>query len=218
MKKDNSFYPSRTSRIKTRHQGKPITIDITKSISVNHGPVKELIEAVNSYPGKHLLDFGCGRFRNSNPLAGTHRVIATDYAEAFNSGGRDGVTFLAWPSEFYHCIISPGRKFDKIMLAFVLQTMPDRRERIYVLEQLRKLIEPYGRLFYASTRGKRAKREESKYKDGWLMKRPNQKEYSFYTEWSAKETHAMFAKAGFEYACRYGNRGGDFQFFIYKPI
>ena len=206
--------------------GKNFTIDVTQSISAglsaNSNLVEHLVPWMKERGFTRILDFGAGALRHTVALLEKGMVIsAVEYKEAFSrpkakinmekARKYDGFTELVWPEDF----IKSTRKYDVILLTFVLQVVPVKKDRGRIIGELIKKFDRNGpkRLYYASRHGvSRSLKDEDKYNDGWIQGYRNSTQ-TFYTEWGAAETHEMMEKYKLMHA---GNYGASSQPFIYE--
>jgi len=121
------------------------------------------------------------------PVAGKKRTAANRFGHFED---------LVWPHDF----IRSREKYDVVILAYVLQTVPEKKERDIILKEIAKKLDPNGprRLYYASRFGDRSDADKLHlYKDGYIRKLDNQYQ-TFYTEWSLGETERFMKKRKFE--------------------
>lgn len=210
----------------TSKGGKKFVVDVTQSISAglnaNAGLIQHLVPWMQERGFKRILDFGAGALRHTLQLLDNgFEVTAVEFEEAFKrpkanenlkiARTKDGFSELIWPKNF----IKSTKKFDVVILIFVLQVIPTKSYRGRILDEIRKKINKNGpkRLYYASRFGEgRYMKNENGYKDGWVLGLKNATQ-SFYTEWNAENTHSMMKQKGFMHA---GNYLGASQPFIYE--
>lgn len=214
------LYPA-TDAVGEKHM-----IDVTQSISAglkhNEALVGHIIGWMKERGFTRVLDFGAGALRHTLALldAGLE-VTAVEFKQAYSrdkageklkaARSREGFIELYWPSDF---LKKPAKKYDVAVLAFVLQVVPNKTDRVRILKEVAKRLDPIGpqRIYYASRFGDAKNlKDDRKYKDGWI--RGSGAATTFYTEWNAAETHAFMKKRGFVHAGRYG---GSAQPFIYE--
>jgi hypothetical protein len=209
----------------TTQGGKQLRVDVTNSISAgldaNAGLIDHLTSWMKATKCKRVLDFGAGALRHSIPLLRKgFEVVAVEYPNAYDRPKAaeyraqaekfDTFTELLWPDQFLKCT----HRFDVVLLVYVLQVVPVKKDREAILDGVASRLDKNGprRLYYASRTGEgRGLPDENRYNDGWVRgKGPN--DHTFYTEWSAPDTDAMFKKSGFN---RVGTYTGAQQGFIY---
>ena len=213
----------------TDSSGKQFKVDVTSSIapslSSNTGLVDSVISWMKEHNCRRILDFGAGALRHSLPLlrAG-FEVTAVEYENAFKrpvaskkrAAAQRFAHFedLVWPHDF----LKSREKYDVVILVFVLQTVPEKKERDTILKEIAKRLDRNGprRLYYASRFGDRTETDtRHRYKDGFIRKLDNEYQ-TFYTEWAPSETEKFMKKRGFE---RTGGYSGAQQAYVfeYKP-
>jgi hypothetical protein len=169
-----------------------------------------------------ILDFGAGALRHTIPLlrAG-FEVTAVEYENAFKrpvaaKKRTDAKRFgqfndLIWPHDF----IRSKEKYDVVILAYVLQTVPEKKERDAILKEIARKLDSNGprRMYYASRFGDRTNDDKNhQYKDGFVRKVDNQFQ-TFYTEWSLTATEKFMKKRKFE---RTGGYSGATQAYVFE--
>jgi hypothetical protein len=209
----------------TATSGKPITINVTRSVSAGLPPTKVLSEKIIPFfreqRVERILDFGSGALRHAIPLLEEgFTVCAVDFevgyqqpvaAEALRKA-RNYTNFceLVWPNDF----IKDNSRWDAALLCYVLQTMPIPKERELLLKLLKKKLVTDSFLFYTSRYNQLTETIKThRISDGYFMY-PNHTEHSFYREFRTDETHAMMKRFGFERLRSLSERGTD-QMFLY---
>ena len=210
----------------TDSSGKKFTVDVTSSIAPSLPSNAGLIQSVTDWMKEHhctrVLDFGAGALRHTIPLlrAG-FEVTAVEYENAFKrpvaakkrTMAKRFAHFedLVWPHDF----VRSREKYDVVLLVFVLQTVPEKKERDAILSEIAKKLDRNGprRLYYASRIGDTSNSDKLHlYKDGFVRKLEN-KYQTFYTEWTSSETESLFKKWKFE---RTGTYSGPSQPYIFE--
>jgi len=118
---------------------------------------------------------------------------------------------LVWPHDF----LRSKEKYDLVLLVFVLQTIPEKKERDAILQEIAKKLDRRGprRMYYASRFGDKLDSDKPHaFKDGWIRKL-DQKHQTFYTEWTPGETEKFMEKRRFE---RIGGYSGASQSYIFE--
>jgi SAM-dependent methyltransferase len=206
-------------------KGKDIWIDVTTSVSPGLPPKKVLRDTMIPFFEERgvesVLDFGAGALRHTFPLleAG-FQVCAVEFEEAFNRPAcrqaldqaleYSNFSALVWPKEF----IGDRRKFDAAMLNYVLQVMPEPRERDLVLRTIYRKLKRHAYVLYMSRWnqvGDAAKR--NRISDGYYMW-PSRRYHSFYREFTTEATHRMMQGTRFTRIRSLSERGTD-QVFVY---
>jgi SAM-dependent methyltransferase len=157
--------------LKDKKTGKPVFIDVTRSVSAGLKPPKfvtdELIPFFKSKRVTSVLDFGAGALRYTLPLLeAKFEVCIVEFEETFGkpnakaarakAEGLHNFTKLLWPKQF----IDDDRKFDGAILSYVIQVMPKRDERELVISEIyKKLDAKKGLLFYSSRYGEITKND-----------------------------------------------------------
>ncbi len=206
--------------------GRQVIIDVTTSISSGLGPHRalksEIIPFFKNKGVSSVIDFGAGALRHSIPLINSgFQVCGIEFEEAFQRNvasealkkAQRNANFsqLVWPKQF----VNHRKKFDAALLIYVLQTMPLKSERLFVLKQLKKKLKNDGYLVYMSRYGQvTAEVKRRRVKDGYFM-RPNNRTQSFYIEFATEETHDLMQKHGFRHIRSLGS-GGSEQVFVYS--
>jgi SAM-dependent methyltransferase len=206
-------------------KGEEVWIDVTTSISPGLPPKKVIGETMIPFFEEcgvaSVLDFGAGALRHTFPLleAG-FEVCAVEFEEAFNRPVcRDALAqaqtypnfcALIWPKEF----LQDKRKFDAAMLNYVIQVMPEPKERKSVLKAIYKKLRRNAYLFYMSRYGQMENAIKGhRVSDGYYMW-PARHYHSFYREFATDATHAMMADVGLKRIRSLSERGTD-QVFVY---
>ena len=204
-----------------------LVIDVTSSISAGLPPhrcltnrFKPLVQAAE---GRRILDFGAGALRHTLPLLRSphFEVCAVEFEEAFvrkeaadareTAQRNANFSTLIWPKAFKR----DRRRFDAAILSYVLQVMPEVREREMVIEQIAKKLVEGGHLLYMSRFGQvTAEMKTRQLKDGYWMW-PNRQTHSFYVEFTHEQTDKMMEKHGLERAHSW-SEGGKEQVFVYR--
>jgi hypothetical protein len=210
----------------TDSSGKQFTVDVTSSIAPSLDPNSGLIDSVTTWMKEHhytrILDFGAGALRHTIPLLRTgFEVTAVEYKNAFERPVAAGKRLsakrfkhfsdLVWPHDF----LKSKEKYDVVLLAFVLQTIPEKKERDAILYEIAKRLDRDGprRLYYASRFGDKLPSDKPHaFKDGWIRKL-DQKHQTFYTEWTPAETERFMKRRRFE---RIGGYSGASQAYIFE--
>jgi SAM-dependent methyltransferase len=215
---DLPYYHFRDSK------GAKRTIDVTTSASPGLPPnelTKKLIKLFKRKDVESIVDFGAGTFRHTLPfLKAGFQVCAVEFEEAFKrdeaSAARTraernpNFSKLIWPRDFR----KDRRKFDAALLIYVLQTMPIHSERKAVLKYLYQKLNTDSYLFYMSRFNQVGHLgPDRRCKDGYFMY-PERKVHSFYRDFTAEETHALFAKFRFKRDKSLSQRGTD-QAYLY---
>jgi hypothetical protein len=206
-------------------KNREVTIDVTGSVSAGLPPNRTISEIVIPFLRDRkvdtILDFGAGALRHTIPLleAG-FQVCAVEFSENFlkpfckkereKAEKYPGFSALIWPKNF----IKDKRKFDAVILYFVLQTMPIEKERNEVLKRIKQKMKYESYLFYSSRAGQITD-EDKKYQilDGYY-KSPNRKNHTFYTEFKTEVTHKMMRDIGLNRIRSLSERGTE-QIFVY---
>jgi SAM-dependent methyltransferase len=206
-------------------KGEDIWIDVTTSVSPGLPPKKVLRETMIPFFEERgvesVLDFGAGALRHTFPLleAG-FQVCAVEFEEAFRRPAcaealkeaekYPNFSALVWPHQF----IGDRRKFDAAMLNYVLQVMPEPRERDLVLRTIYRKLRRSAYVLYMSRWnqiGDAAKR--NRISDGYYMW-PSRHYHSFYREFTTEATHRMMEEARLTRIRSLSKRGTD-QVFVY---
>jgi DNA phosphorothioation-associated putative methyltransferase len=118
-------------------------------------PTRDLREQTLYLPdGYSVLDYGCGRGDDAEWLEGL------------------GYHVVAW-DKYIDCDPKPDRRMDVVLCVYVICTIPDPAERIEVIEDAWRYVEPGGCLLLATRTQEELRREAQKhgwpkYKDGWI--------------------------------------------------
>lgn len=209
--------------------GKYIYIDITTSCASQLKANNALYKAIEIFKKKNvesILDFGAGCLRHVFPLLEKgFRVYAVEFKNQFEKANFKKKLESAQRSKNFSLLIFPNpfiydtTKFDAVILAFVLQIMPQPKERKELLKIIKSKMNENGLILWMSQYGKykHVQKEENKVKDGWYFN-PKRKYRSFYTEFKNGQIDQFFERINFElYKKIPGNSGHD-QFRIYKSI
>jgi hypothetical protein len=213
-------------------QGEEILIDVTTSVSSGLGPSHVLKDSVIPIFKKHnvdkVLDFGAGALRHTIPLLNAgFKVGAIDFKEGYsreickgNLGKickNDRFCLLEWPHTYCGNRDIFKGKFDAALLVYVLQTMPEPKERNDALKYISlKLKKQQVFLFYCA-RFNQLKDENTKYQvsDGYYMY-PNRKLHSFYREFTTPATHSFMEDYKFRRIRSLSERGTNQMFLYFK--
>lgn len=139
-------------------------------------------------PTSVVLDYGCGKFRYTIPLARhVKNVVAVDSKHQVDriqivAGEETSLRSYAadhLPNTQVYDITQKawlGRRYDIVLCANVLSTIPFPRKRRSILRKLRDVLKPRGRLLlctqYRNTYFKTyaTNPQASEYEDGWLIR------------------------------------------------
>jgi hypothetical protein len=206
--------------------GKPVVINVTRSVSAGLPPTKVLTEKIiplfQARNVRRIVDFGSGALRHAIPLleegftvcavdfeAGYQRPATADALKKARSYGN--FCELVWPQDF----IKDRSRWDAALLCYVLQTMPVPQERELLLKILKTKLVNDAYVFYTSRYNQVAGTitNAQRVSDGYFMY-PKHTEHSFYREFRTDETHAMMKRFGFEHIRSLSERGTD-QMFLY---
>jgi len=206
-------------------KGEDIWIDVTTSVSPGLPPKQVLRDTMIPFFQERgvesILDFGAGALRHTFPLleAG-FQVCAVEFEEAFDrpacrqalEEARKYANFsaLVWPKEF----IGDRRQFDAAMLNYVLQVMPEPKERDLVLKTVYRKLRRNAYVLYMSRWNQvsdTAKRH--RVSDGYYMW-PSRRYHSFYREFTTEATHRMMEDVRLKRIRSLSRRGTD-QVFVY---
>jgi hypothetical protein len=206
--------------------GKYVQIDVTTSCAANLGPNKVIIPLIAFFKAKgvnSILDFGAGALRHTIPLlAAGFDVWAVEFERQFQSPAcraaralvqnHANFTSLIFPYDFLKC----KEHFDAALLAFVLPTMPRKKERTKLLSVLKKKLKEPSYIFWMSQYGKYGDilTDENRVADGWYL-HPKRRLHSFYTEFKNAEIDKMIKRIGFDRIRVLGTSGHD-QFRLYS--
>jgi hypothetical protein len=211
-------------------QGEDILIDVTTSVSPGLPPSHVLIDRVipifKKYNVDKVLDFGAGSLRHTVPLLKAGFTVgAVDFKEGYSREickGRlgkicknDRFCLLEWPHTYCGNRDVFKGKFDAALLVYVLQTMPEPKERNDALRYISlKLKKQQVFLFYCA-RFNQLNDQNRRYpvSDGYCMY-PKRKYHSFYREFTTPATHAFMADYKFRRILSLSERGTD-QMFLY---
>lgn len=188
-----------------------MVIDVTSSVSpglASNSIITDVIIPTFKDRGvTRILDFGAGALRHTVPFLNEgFEVCAVEFESGFARPGckagldeankYPGFSTVLWPHDF----LSDKRKFDGVLLTYVLQTMPLPGERIAVLKAIRKKTERDAYLVYMSRYNQLPKGISSSQRvsDGHFMW-PRREEHSFYREFTTPETHEMISAHSFRY-------------------
>lgn len=206
--------------------GKDIVIDVTLSSSSGLPPHKVIRESVISFfkdrRVETVLDFGAGAIRQSMPLLDRgFQVCAVEYEEQFKRPGSAKALEKARKNANFSTLIYPRdfkndtRRFDAVLLCYVLQVMPEPKERDLVLSLIKKKLRDDGYVLYMSRYGQMPSvPPDQKVSDG-IFTRPGDKSHSFYREFTTEETHATFKKLKLSRIRSLSERGTE-QIFMYN--
>jgi SAM-dependent methyltransferase len=203
-----------------------LIVDVTSSISSGlppHRCIKSRFMAVlDDLPRQRVLDFGAGALRHTLPLLRhQYEVCAVEFEEAFvraeaaDARGRaensSNFSTLMWPKSFK----KDRRRFDAALLTYVLQVMPEKKERDAVVEAISHKLTDSGCLLYMSRTGQITPEMKSRpLNDGYWMW-PGRQRHSFYREFSTEETHELFARHGLKREASW-SEGGKEQVLLYR--
>ena len=160
-----------------------------------------------------VLDYGCGKFRYAIPLARrVQKVYCVDcknQIERLQLVNEKRTSLKEYArTEVQNIVVVDAnlalwrrRKYDRILLANVLSTIPSRKTRAIVLERLYKVLRQQGELL-ACTQFRnsyfntfQSNPEARPYLDGWLV--ANRKRPSFYGIINPQQLANICRKAGF---------------------
>lgn len=174
---------------------------------------------------RRILDFGAGALRHTIPMLRFDgvRVCAVEFEETFQTrvarrrleAYKDNPSFskLIWPKEFKR----DKRRFDAALLCFVLQVMPEKKEREDVVKFISKKLVDGGYLLYMSrTRQITPEMRERRLNDGFYMW-PERKHHSFYREFTNEETDELLGRFKFEREKTWSG-GGSEQVYLYRKL
>jgi len=205
-------------------KGKKRVIDVTSSVSPGLPPNQLTAALIDFFTRKGvetIVDFGAGALRHTMPfLEAGFQVCSVEFEEAFRreeaskalSKVRSNPNFssLIWPRDFK----KDKRKFDAALLIYVLQTMPIHRERRIVMKFLYQKLKRDAYLFYMSRYNQvSGLGPDRRCRDGYYMN-PQNRMHSFYRDFTAEETHNLFAHFGFKRDKSLSQRGTD-QAYLY---
>jgi hypothetical protein len=206
------------------HKGVKRIIDVTSSVSPGLPPNQLTDRIVDLFKRKGvqtIVDFGAGAFRHTLPfLDAGFQVCAVEFEQALRlkEGGNalakaqqnPNFSKLIWPKDFKR----DGRLFDAALLIYVIQTMPVPKERSTVLKYLFKKLKRDAYVFYMSRYNQvGALGSDRRISDGFFMY-PKRSMHSFYRDFTAEETHALFGKHRFRRDRSLSERGTD-QAYLY---
>ncbi len=216
----------------------PVVIDVTTSISASLPPHKVVVDTVIPEWRKRgleqVLDFGAGGLRHTFPLLRrSFQVCAVEFPNAFErpknkeairrARNSSNFTALVSPEKFFgrhwrrECFRDKRRKFDAVLLCFVLQTMPRPEDRKVVVKTVTSRLKKGGCLLYMSRYGQMTEAmRRYRVSDGYYT-RPAWPRHSFYREFATAETHALFKSAGLERIRSLSARGTEQVFLYWKP-
>lgn len=202
-----------------------ITIDVTSSASAGLPPNKKIVDAIDFFKRKgvkSILDFGCGSLRHTLPLLNAgFEVCAVEFTEQFNkpkckenlqkAQQSPNFSTLLFPNQF----IKNRKKYDAVLLVYVIQTMPIPREREYLIDLVYSKMKKESYLLYMSRYGQvKGLPNERKINDGYYMNITS-KNKTFYTDFKTSYTHDKFKRHKLTHIRSLSDRGTD-QIFIYS--
>jgi len=207
-----------------------LVIDVTSSISAGLDPHrvvrKRFMKIVKKSRKRRVLDFGAGALRHTIPMLRYKdvQVCAVEFEEAFMKpvaqetlervSDNPNFSRLIWPKQFKR----DRRRFDAALLAFVLQIMPEEKERETVLKLISKKLVDGGYLLYmARARQITNEMRERPLNDGYYMY-PERKHHSFYTEFNNEDTDELMAKFKLIREKKTWSEGGSEQVFLYRKM
>ena len=194
-----------------------VTTSISASLKANPVITKFLLRFLTSRDLSSVVDFGAGALRHTLPLfnAGL-QVCAVEFEQAFQRevAGKKLNRYKSKQVIGPYDFVADKRRFDAVILTYVLQVMPRPDERRFLLRLLYDKLKRDGYLLYMSRYGQITP-EDYKHPigDGYF-RYPDRDYHSFYREFETDETHEMMAKFGFHRLRSLSKRGTD-QIFLY---
>jgi hypothetical protein len=212
-------------RLKAKN-GRYVNIDVTTSCAPGLKPNEVFIKIIKFFKRKNIetiLDFGAGSLRHTFPLLKSgFKVCAVEFKEQFQRPYCKKALRRAHRSANFSALIFPDqfikdkRKFDAVILSFVMPTMPIPKERIALLKLLKKKLKRDSVIFWMSQYGKygNALKETNMVGDGWYLN-PTRTLHSFYTEFKNDEIDKVLKEIKHERILSPSKRGND-QFRLYS--
>jgi hypothetical protein len=213
------IYPLKTTT------GKDIKVDVTTSVSASlppHGVLaKEFIPFLQQRGVERILDFGVGSLRHTIPLLNAgFNVCAVEFEECFGrpfcsaylqiAQQHANFSAMVWPGDF----IQTNRRFDAVLLCYVLQVMPIPKERALVLKHITKKMRNDSYLLYMSRYNQTTPDDVNHRVTDGYYRWPDRAVHSFYREFTVEETQDMMHKHGLQRIKSLG-KGGKEQIFLY---
>jgi hypothetical protein len=207
-------------------ENQTILINVTNSVSAGltaKGVINNVIADFNSHNVNTVLDFGAGALRHCFPLLNSKfMVCAVEFQEQFKkpmcksaltrAEGYANFSKLIFPIDF----ISDKRKFDAVLLCFVLNIMPIPKEREKVVDYLYRKMNDDALLLYMAQWGQTKEINRTKTTSDGYYKGASRNSYmTFYKEMKTEDTHDFFKSKKLKRIKSY-DAGGNTQVFLYK--
>lgn len=174
---------------------KPEKTAISNGVSTS---CKLLINELKDNKDVHILDYGCGKLRNTKFIINNNikiSIVDTKYQIEKN---KDEILKLNIDSVFDTNTINFNKKYDAILLSFVLNVIPTFDERQSILSNIHKLTKDDG-FIYIEVRDrsfvKNLKHKEI-YNDGLVI--GNSKEKTFQKPFTSTELSELLTENHFE--------------------
>lgn len=203
-RKPESFDDSREVLVDVTWAAKPIQ---SEPASLVLGVFREVFEHLGAGE-RHILDFGAGKLRYSLFLLGLgHHVTAVDYPEPFerptpeieSAVERAKMYSQQFDRVFYPTeLLALDRSFDLALLISVINIVPDPLERLFILDQCNRKLEPDGYLIWFGYYGdvSQLKATSDRITDGGCTSQKGRK--TFYKNLPKKEAVRLGRLMGFK--------------------
>lgn len=196
------------STLKYEYQGQPITIELTRSAPNQIKPFPRIEELCAHWEQKgyqEVIDVGCGWLRNSLVLVNHFSLWICDFPQQFRNPIVTKRLAELTTNPNFRGVLEPDElrkghvQADAAVLAFVLDTLPEERLRVKLINNTVKNTRPPHEIFVAVPNGEYYYRqrmgEHNRFNDGYLF---SVREYrTFYREYSARQIDAFMAQLGF---------------------
>lgn len=121
---------------------------------------------LNELKGEKILDYGCGKLRNSKRLLEENFDITIFDTKIQLENIKDII-----PSKI-KILKDKDKKFNVILNTFVLNVIPNIEDRIFILKDIENLLNVNGQVYIEVRKEDFSKNKTSKkYKDGYILKK-----------------------------------------------
>ena len=162
--------------------------------AIKNGVSKSAKMIVNNHnKNERVLDYGCGKLRNSNFLLEQgYTVSIIDTKEQLDSLDKEQLS--KFNKIYEHNSINLKDKYDVILCSFVLNVIEDEEDRIKVINNINELLTIDG-VAYIEVRGEKSlnyTKFKKSYKDGYIVGKSNIK--TFQIPFNYKKLLHLFVK------------------------
>lgn len=154
-------------------------------------------ELVQDYENGFVLDYGFGKLRNSQYIKENNIPLDILDTELQIKENQEKINLLNIKNVYDNKYFLPKNHYRYILLSFVLNVVPDKSDRIFILKNIREGLSKNGRLYVEVRNSDFVKKIKNKeiYNDGYIVGPGNKK--TFQKPYDCSEIEEFIKENGF---------------------